>query len=673
MMMTFTRKRSLSLGSRYRRLLAFAVLLPALLSGVAAARAEAPLIYGWEKGGGTVQMGEEMAGGEIRLSSLTTVTLKAGETKRYYLRLSKPLPTKVVIENGVETEKREQGWWVRIHVNDAVRIDGVYLDDTAETVISWVPSVGWQFDPDDWERDEDMVPLQDESKWRGVTIRAHKDVETPIRFMHDVLDAQSECPDDLKGLGKLFVSTIGTDPPPPPPPLLPSAVTVSVASATAMEGDAVSFPVTLSGAAESDTVLGWTTAAGTATSGTDYTAVTAGTLTIAAEATTGMLTVATVEDMLAEGDETFTVTITGTTLPSGVTLGRVTATGTGTITDDETLTAAVTADAETVVEGNTASFTVALTGGTSTADVEVSYTVSGTATAGTDYTAPSEPLTISAGQSSGTITIPTSADEVVDSGETLIVTLTGASTTAGTATADAATATTTIADTGTVTVSVADATAAEGDELSFTVTRSGTAGSDTVLGWTTAAGTATSGTDYTAVTAGTLTIAAEATTGTLTVATVEDMLAEGDETFTVTITGTTLPSGVTLGRMTATGTITDDENGNGGNGGNGGKDGDGGTGETGDGGQTGILSSDVSLRDLILSHGTTVVPLVPAFLPETTLYTATVESDVPQLTVTATPNHSGAQIAYLDGDDKELTDSSASDNGFQVELPVGTP
>ena len=53
------------------------------------------------------------------------------------------------------------------------------------------------------------------------------------------------------------------------------------------------------------------------------------------------------------------------------------------------------------------------------------------------------------------------------------------------------------------------------------------------------------------------------------------------------------------------------------------------------------------------------------------MYTTTVESDVPQLTVTATPNHSGAQIAYLDGDDKELTDSSASDNGFQVELPVG--
>ena len=171
----------------------------------------------------------------------------------------------------------------------------------------------------------------------------------------------------------------------------------------------VSFPVTLSGAAESDTVLGWTTAAGTATSGTDYTAVTAGTLTIAAEATTGMLTVATAEDMLAEGDETFTVTITGTTLPAGVTLGRVTATGT--IEDDETLTAAVMADAETVVEGNTASFTVALTGGTSTAAVEVSYTVSGTATAGTDYTAPSEPLTLDAGASSGTITIPTLTDD----------------------------------------------------------------------------------------------------------------------------------------------------------------------------------------------------------------------------------------------------------------------
>ena len=337
----------------------------------------------------------------------------------------------------------------------------------------------------------------------------------------------------------------------------PGTATVSVGAARATEGDDVEFTVELSLAAGSDTVLGWTTAADTATSGDDYTAVTAGALTISAGDTTGTLTVSTAEDVLAEADETFTVTMTGTTLPSGVTLG--TATAPGTIEDDDTVMAAVTAGASTVSEGSAASFEVALTGATSTADVVVTYTVTGTATADTDYTAASGSLTITAGASSGTITIQTTSDSVLDRGETLIVTLTGASTATGTAEYTSTVATTTIADSGTAMVSVADARATEGDDVEFTVTLSMAAGSDTVLGWTTSADTATSGDDYTAVTAGTLTISAGDTTGTLTVSTAEDLLAEDDETFRVTITGTTLPSGVTLGTATGTGTIEDDD------------------------------------------------------------------------------------------------------------------
>ena len=132
--------------------------------------------------------------------------------------------------------------------------------------------------------------------------------------------------------------------------------------------------------------LGWSTADGTATAGEDYTAVTSGTLTIATGATTGTLTVSTAEDLLAEADETFTVTITGPTLPSGVTLG--TATAIGTIEDDDPLVASVAADAATVTEGGAVEFTVTLSGATSTASVVVAYSVTGTATAGTDYTAP---------------------------------------------------------------------------------------------------------------------------------------------------------------------------------------------------------------------------------------------------------------------------------------------
>ena len=97
---------------------------------------------------------------------------------------------------------------------------------------------------------------------------------------------------------------------------------MSVGAATAAEGDDVEFVVTLSMAAGSDVALDWSTADDTATSGDDYTAVTAGTLTISAGDTTGTLTVSTAEDVLAEADETFTVTMTGTTLPSGVTLAR---------------------------------------------------------------------------------------------------------------------------------------------------------------------------------------------------------------------------------------------------------------------------------------------------------------------------------------------------------------
>ena len=82
-------------------------------------------------------------------------------------------------------------------------------------------------------------------------------------------------------------------------------------------------------------------------------------------------------------------------------------------------------------------------------------------------------------------------------------------------------------------------------------------------------------------------------------------------------------------------------------------------------------SSDATLRDLVLSHGTNVVPLTPGFMPETKAYTATVDSAVTQLTVTPTPNHAGAQIMYLDGDDRMLTDANDGEDGFQVEVAVG--
>ena len=233
---------------------------------------------------------------------------------------------------------------------------------------------------------------------------------------------------------------------------------VTVDKSSVEEGEPASFVVELSGAVQKTVEVSYATSDGTgndaATAGTDYTAADV-TLTFASKETTKTVAVTTTEDTDNEADETFTVTLTGVTLPDGVSLDASATTATGTIENDDALTATVKANAENVTEGNAAGFTVELTGGTSTADVEVTYTWASTGTAGTDYTAPNGLLTIATPDSSGTISIATLTDDVLDPGETLSVTLTDATTATGTATVGTpATATTTIAQEGTVTVSV---------------------------------------------------------------------------------------------------------------------------------------------------------------------------------------------------------------------------
>ena len=170
------------------------------------------------------------------------------------------------------------------------------------------------------------------------------------------------------------------------------------------------------------------TGAGHATAGTDYTAVSNTFLTFTSgQSLTQPIAVTTADDNFNEPTEKFTVTLTGQDLPDLVSIG--TSSKQGTITDNDDLTAAVTALATSVDEGNTAEFAVTLTGGTSTAPVLVSYTVGGTATSGEDYTAPTDlTLTIGTGDTSGTISIKTLTDTVLDGDdETLEITLGSAS------------------------------------------------------------------------------------------------------------------------------------------------------------------------------------------------------------------------------------------------------
>ena len=334
---------------------------------------------------------------------------------------------------------------------------------------------------------------------------------------------------------------------------------LSIADSGATEGTgSVLFRVTLSRASSKTVTVRYATADGSATAGADYAAVADGVLTFMPGEREESITVMIVADGLDEPSvETFTVTLSG---PRHARLGDASATGT--IRDDD-LTVAATADAVTVVEGDAATFTVTVTGGPSATPVEVGYEVAGTAVAGEDYEPPSGLLPLVAGAATGTITVRTMTDEVLDPGETLkLRLLPGRTTPAGMVTVNPAPAATTILDVGMVTVAVDAETkkVTEGEDARFAVTMTGAVASPVTLGWGTADAGATAGEDFVAVTDGVLTFSPGAgLRQVVAVKTLDDDLDEPDETLAVVLTGVTLPPGVTLGAARDEVTIVDDD------------------------------------------------------------------------------------------------------------------
>jgi len=160
---------------------------------------------------------------------------------------------------------------------------------------------------------------------------------------------------------------------------------------------------------------------GTATGGgTDYT-LAAGTDTIAAGQDTATIPITIVDDPYDENDETIIVELSN---PTNSTLGAF-ATHTYTITDDDL---APTIEFATLASsGNEAVTPANLLVEISTAsqfDISVNYTVSGTATGGgTDYVLANGTLNITAGDTSGNISAVIVDNAVVESDETVVVTL----------------------------------------------------------------------------------------------------------------------------------------------------------------------------------------------------------------------------------------------------------
>ncbi|MDD1449395.1 M10 family metallopeptidase C-terminal domain-containing protein [Dolichospermum sp. ST_sed8] len=297
---------------------------------------------------------------------------------------------------------------------------------------------------------------------------------------------------------------------------------------------------------------------GTADS-TDYIGATPGTdktITFAANSATATLTIDPTADTILESDETVALTLaTGT----GYLIGTTTDV-TGTITnDDTTITLAVSPTS--VLEDGTTNLVYTFTRtGITTSALTVNYSIAGTANS-TDYTGATpgtgKTITFAANSATATLTIDPTADTIIESDETVDLTLVaGTDYTLGTTTAV----------TGTITnddllhnINLStNQTIVEGftspQNVTYTVTLTSASSQSITVQYATANGTAIAASDYIS-TSGTLTFNPGVTSQVINIPILNDSLSEANEAFTLALSS---PTNANLGTTnTVTTTITD--------------------------------------------------------------------------------------------------------------------
>jgi hypothetical protein len=354
-------------------------------------------------------------------------------------------------------------------------------------------------------------------------------------------------------------------------------------------GPNIALRVTRTGSLAAAASVTYTTTDGTAVAGTDFgtagsTAQVSGVLSFAVNQsyrdiligpTTAVAPyIRVVNDTLAEGPKTFTVTLSSPT--GGATLGTAKSTVVTINSDDVATTPGantVQLSASTVGASEGANVTLAVTRtGNTVGNASVTWrSANGTAIAGTDFgtlgnaTAPSGTLTWAAGDAATkTITIPVINDTVVDGARSFSVALSAPGGTGVTVGSIAATTVTINDNDSGLAFASATYKVVEGTKsLAISVNRVGTISTKASVRWATANGSALVGKDFglsgaTAQLGGLLSWpAGDGAAKTIVIPIINDTLAEGDETFTLILS---TPTGAALGSLgTATVTIEDND------------------------------------------------------------------------------------------------------------------
>jgi hypothetical protein len=280
------------------------------------------------------------------------------------------------------------------------------------------------------------------------------------------------------------------------------------------------FTVTLSdtNASALPTTVNWSTSDGTAAAGSDYTAA-SGMVTFNPGVTSQPIVVTLTPDTIDEVNETFNINLSNAV--NGLITDNL---GVGTITDDDPAPTISISDAPAVTEGNSgttfAGFTVSLSAASGKTVTVLASTANGTATSPADYTAITNQLiTFLPGETSKPLNVSVAGDTLDEAdNDTFFVNLSSPS---NATTLDAQGQGNITDDDALPAISISDVTVTEGNSGTiaavFTVTLSPASGRNVTLNYATANGTATAGSDFTAIASTPLTFTPGQTSKTISV------------------------------------------------------------------------------------------------------------------------------------------------------------
>ena len=361
--------------------------------------------------------GDGQEPGTVEVADLMdSFTLKAGESVKYRLRLSKR-PARHGPDNKVGVP--ENGWWIRIRIS--IEGEVVTSDDHNEDHgISWVPSVGWEI----YGEEEDKDHRSYWTNWREVTIKAAEDADdATIEVSHEVWADNTYCP--VHGVGERTGEVVEdgngggrVDPQQPPLPTL-SIDDVSVDE----EGGPrdAEFTVTLSESSTEEVTVKYETVDGSAQAGREDYTPRSGMLTFVAGDTTEMISVPVLDDPVVEPEETFIVTLSD---PTHARIGDYSGEGTIISGDQAPRTVSFGSGRYSVTEGSAVTVTVNLStppADGSTLTIPLTDPPDGDATPEVDYSGIPESVTFGDSETSRTFIVRATEDEEDDDGEQVIL------------------------------------------------------------------------------------------------------------------------------------------------------------------------------------------------------------------------------------------------------------